>query len=244
MSACLPFQCPSSAGAEAENLVARRLILRASMPAGVLAFWVCMLVAAAHFPSEYDWRYMTTSQLIYPERNPAGHLWASAALIACAAGGLMWLSALPRTARLRGLPLLAAGYGCMILSSLLPERWLSIRDGHEALAIAGFVGVCAGLVLLSVHHLASRSQRHAPRAWLIALAGLAFSPIAMAGITQIYLTWWRPDLPWVGLTWKAMGVSPALSFALWEWITCAVLSAYMTAIGLAVGEHLCRTSNC
>ena len=76
------------------------------------------------------------------------------------------------------------------------------------------------------------------------LAVLAFLPVVITGITQAYLTWWRPDLPWVGLAWKTMGVSPLLSFALWEWVTCAVLSAYMTCIGIAVGEHVCRTSSC
>jgi hypothetical protein len=208
------------------------------MPAGVLAFWVCMFIAGARFPSVYDWRYMTTSQLIYPERNPAGHLWASAALIACAIGGLLWLFVLRGTRRLQGLPVLATGYCCMILSSLLPERWLSIRDGHEVLAIAGFISVCAGLVFLSVHHLASRSQGRSRRAWPIVLAVVAFLPVVITGVTQAYLTWWRPDLPWVGLEWKAMGLSPILSFAFWEWVTCATLSVCMTGIGVAVGASL------
>jgi len=43
---------------------------------GVLAFWCGMLIAARSYPSEYDWRYMTISSLVYAERNPNGHWWA------------------------------------------------------------------------------------------------------------------------------------------------------------------------
>jgi hypothetical protein len=211
------------------------------MPVGVLAFWICMVGAAHRFPSEYDWRYMTTSMLIYPERNPAGHLWASAALIACAGAGLVWVRALRETVRFRGRWVLAAGYACMILSSLLPERWFAIRRGHEILAIAGFVGVCCGLVLLS--HTARTLKPGPPRRLPLLLGVTAFSPLVAAGVTQLYLTWWRPELPWVGLAWRTQGVPLYLSFALWEWITCALLSAYMAGIGLAVGEQTCRTLN-
>jgi hypothetical protein len=211
------------------------------MPLGVLAFWVCIVVAAHRFPSEYDWRYMTTSQLIYPERNPAGHLWASAALIACAAAGLIWVYAQRATLRFSRLWVLAAGYCCMILSSLLPERWFSIHNGHEILSMAGFIGVCCGLVLVSLN---TGSAQHKSSSLLpVLLAVIAFSPIAIAGITQAYLTWWRPELPWVGLAWRSLGVPLYLSFALWEWITCALLSAYMTGIGLVVGEQAWKTSS-
>jgi hypothetical protein len=222
--------------------VARRFTLSASMPMGVLAFWVCMSIAAVHFPSDYDWRYMTTSVLLYPERNPAGHWWASTALVACASAGLIWVWALRETRRFAGLYVLATGYVCMILSSLLPERWLSIPNAHEILAIAGFVGMCSGLVLVSLHYLST--QRHRSRVLPVLFAALAFLPVLITGITQAYLTWWRPDLPWVGLAWKTLGVPLPLSFALWEWITCAVLSAYMTGIGFAVGEQAWKTSNC
>jgi uncharacterized membrane protein len=222
--------------------VARRFILSASMPLGVLAFWVCMSIAAVRFPSQYDWRYMTTSVLLYPERNPAGHWWASAALMACASAGLIWVWALRETRRSPGRYVLAAGYLCMILSSSLPERWLSIRNGHEILAIAGFVGMCSGLVLVSLHYLST--ERHQSRVLPVLLAAVAFLPVLITGITQAYLSWWRPDLPWVGLAWKTIGVPLPLSFALWEWVTCAVLSAYMTGIGFAVGDQAWKTSNC
>lgn len=41
---------------------------------GVLAFWGGMLMAERSYPSEYDWRYMTISSLVYGDRNPNGYL--------------------------------------------------------------------------------------------------------------------------------------------------------------------------
>ena len=219
----------------------RRLILRASMPIGVLAFWVCMSMAVLRFPDHYDWRYVTISQLIYPERNPAGHVWASIALAACAAAGLIWVCLLPSPHRFPGVQVLGIGYFCMIGSSLLPERVLRLPYGHETIAIAGFICVCTGLVQVSLRYLSIDRAR--PRFLPLLLTAVAFSPILVAGITQAYLDFARPDIPWVGLAWRAMGVPLYLSFALWEWVSCALLSVYMVGIGVAVGEHAWKSHN-
>jgi hypothetical protein len=221
--------------------VPRRWILTASMPLGALAFWLCIAVAGLRFPEHYDWRYITVSQLIYPERNPLGHVWASLALAACALGGLIWVAALPRAWRFGGVYVLAIGYGCMIASSALPERALRMRYGHEGLAIAGFICVCTGLVQVSLRHLFSRGRYG--RLLPAVLAAVAFSPIVVAGLTQAYLDYVRPDIPWVGLAWRSMGIPLYLSFALWEWVTCALLSSYMATIGIAVGKQAWKTSN-
>jgi hypothetical protein len=40
-------------------------------------------MAAQSFPSEYDWRYMTISSLLYQDRNPHGYGWGRAGLVIC-----------------------------------------------------------------------------------------------------------------------------------------------------------------
>ena len=57
---------------------------------GVLAFWGGMLMAGRRYPSEYDWRYMTISSLVYGDRNPNGYLWARAGIVLCGLAGLYW----------------------------------------------------------------------------------------------------------------------------------------------------------
>src|SRR5271167_4559954 len=76
---CAPQACDSAASAAA--------LL------GVLAFWCGLWIAGARYPSEYDWRYMTISSLLYPDRNPDGVRWAWGGVALCGLGGLCWVSA-------------------------------------------------------------------------------------------------------------------------------------------------------
>jgi hypothetical protein len=166
---------------------------------GVVAFWTCIVNAARRYPGDYDWRYLTLSQLIYPDRNPLGHVWASAALAACALCGLLWLHRV-HPAPTAGRRVLTAGYGCMLGSSLLAERLVSWPHGHEFLAIAAFLLLSVGLPVVGLRQ---GSWGRGGRVLLIAGAYLPL--IAVAG-TQLYLSLARPDVPWVGLAWRDRGI--------------------------------------
>jgi hypothetical protein len=178
------------------------------MPVGALAFWVGMGIAALRFPSAYDWRNRTVSQLLYPERNPAGHLWASGALVACAVGGLIGSIGM-RGERCLARYVLGSGYGLMIASSLLPERWLSLPHGHDILAAAAFASVCCGLIGMWWRYFALTRAPSRPRdALLMVVVAL---PTLCSGLAYVSFA--------------------HLSFAWWEWLTCAVLSGCMAGIG-------------
>ena len=80
----------------------RALLRRAvdtTAPFGVLAFWIGMVSAARGNPTEYDWRYITMSSLVYAERNPGGFLWARAGIALCGLAGLWWTARLLRSGR-------------------------------------------------------------------------------------------------------------------------------------------------
>jgi len=62
------------------------------------------------------------------------------------------------------------------------------------------------------------------------LAGVPLSPIVLAAIAQAHVAHALPGLPWVGLAWRARGIPVYLSFAFWEWVTCAVFSLYMLVL--------------
>jgi hypothetical protein len=62
------------------------------------------------------------------------------------------------------------------------------------------------------------------------LAGFAISPIILAAVAQAYVSHALPALPWVSLEWRELGVPVYLSFALWEWVTCAVFSLYVLVL--------------
>jgi hypothetical protein len=219
-----------------------RIGLCASAWAGVLAFWAGLWMAALKYPSEYDWRYMTISSLVYPDRNPDGYRWAWRGLMLCALGGLCWTAVLLRDSRQCGRGrtgvggwgvggwALGVGYLCMLSCAWLPAWLPRLPRGHDLLALSSFLALCAGIVALTFRLSARTFRRPLYRCLL---AGLALSPIVLAAVTQAYVSYALPDLPWVGLAWRARGAPVYLSFALWEWTTCAFFSAYTFSLSLA-----------
>jgi hypothetical protein len=214
---------------------------RVTTSLGVLAFWGGMLLAGRSYPAEYDWRYVTISSLVYGDRNPEGYLWARAGVVLCGLAGLYWTTVLARNARQLvfeqlpvGIGILGLGYLCTMCCALLPERLIGIPRLHDFFALAGFVGVCIGMVYTTFTTLerSARPGRLAGSARLYAgiLAALPLAPIVLAALAQAHVSRALSGLPWVSLAWRARGVPAYLSFAFWEWVTCAVLSVYMVVL--------------
>ena len=229
---------PDAVPAPARHAVAVAVAL------GVLAFWCGMALAARRYPTEYDWRYITISTLVYPDRNPQGWLWARGGLVLCGLAGLWWALALRREELLRqahgrtGLAPLTLGYACMALCALVPEWRIGIPKLHECLALAGFFGICLGQAGISWRAAASGVGRkilpRSARLRAAILVGVALSPLVLAAAAQVYVS----DvlhLPWVNLGWRARGVPAYLSFAFWEWVGCGIFSVYMVVLSLASG---------
>jgi hypothetical protein len=205
---------------------------------GLLAFWTGLGMAARSYPSEYDWRYMTISSLLYQDRNPHGYGWGRAGLVICGICGLYWVL---RDVRGQGLGAssLAAGYGCMAICGLLLSPLLGIPKLHEVLALTAFIALSVGVTRLSGAALlrrmhAGRAGRH--RAYALAVASLPLLPVVLTAAAQAYAA--RTHLPWVSLAWRARGLPVYWSFAFWEWLACAIYTAFL--LWLALGA---RTSD-
>jgi len=238
-------------------------VLCAMASVGLLGFWAGLYLASRRFPSQYDWRYMTISSLLYPDRDPRGYSWAWCGVVACALGGLCWVSVLMRSHASRpGTWALALGYVCMVGCAVWPGHLLHLPRGHDLLALLAFVGICAGTVCLTyewverglrpwcadagAHASASTSagaggwSRAGARVCAGLVASAALLPLCLEAATQADVARAFPHLPWVGLEWRARGVPLYLSFAFWEWATCAVLSVYIVALSLAPLLHRAR----
>lgn len=215
-------------------------------PIGLVGFWSGLWMASRRYPSEYDWRYMTISSLLYPDRDPGGFLWAWSGLLLCALGGLCWVAVLfqcsrpeHRGVRAAGIWPLALGYVCMISCAIWPGRLLELPRGHDLLALLAFVGICIGTVQLTYVAVGRRMRRRSytsptwARVCAGLVAGVALLPLVLEAITQADVSRAFPHLPWVGLEWRARGVPVYLSFAFWEWSTCVTLSAYTMSLALA-----------
>ena len=206
-------------------------------PLAILAFWGGMAAAAHAYRAGYDWRYQTISVLLYPDQNPHGYLWAWAGLELCGLAGFAWTAELSRRLECAiakppatGLRLLQMGFLCMCCA-VLPDRLLPLPKGHEVFAIGAFLGICIGVTWQMLVAVDSR-ESHRCRGTLARIRTiirrviplLPLVPLLLAGSTQAYLALERPNLPWVSPSWRTRGISPFLSFGLWEWMSCAVLS--------------------
>lgn len=202
------------------------------------------MAAAAHaYPAGYDWRYQTISVLLYPDQNPHGYVWAWVGLELCGLGGIAWTMGLRRRPGFAitkppasGIRLLQLGFLCMCCA-VLPDRLLPLSKGHEIFAILAFLGICIGTTC-QLRAVLGRRGSHLGRGTppqiqtiirrLVPL--LPLLPLLLAGSTQAYLALERPNLPWVTRSWRTLGISPLLSFGLWEWVSCAVLSICLLAL--------------
>jgi ABC-type amino acid transport system permease subunit len=192
-------------------------------------------MAAQSYPSEYEWQYMTISSLLYQDRNPHGYGWGRAGLVICGVCGLYWVL---RAVRGHGITTasLAAGYLCMALCALLPSPLLGIPKPHEVLALTAFIAVCVGVTRLSFATLVRRkrgAQADRQRLYALAVSSLPLLPVVLAGAAQTYAE--RAHLPWVSLAWRARGIAPYWSFAFWEWLACAIYTAFL--LWLVLGER-------
>ena len=223
-----------------------RLASSATALLGVFSFWGGMLMAARQFPSEYDWRYMPVSNLLSPEHDPAGYVWASTGIVLCSLCVLCWTTVLVRRwkhegagDRPHGIRALQFGVFSMMCAVVLSQWLLRVRRGHEILAVLAFAGLCIGMIRLMFQTiertLLRRMRRFKGHARLYAaiLASAAVLPILLAGLAQAYVHYVLPELHWVSLAWRARGVPVYLSFAFWEWVMCVMLSAYIAVLSLA-----------
>ena len=216
------------------------------IPVGLITFWCGVWMAARRYPTEYDWFYMTLSNLLSPSRNPGGHGWATAGIILNGLGGLAWAAELSRNwkpedpeGRPFGVRALYVGYLCLVGSALLPLRLIWLPKGHEILAILAFAGLCVGIIHLTFRVAERRFRRWTrggavnPRICAGLVAGAAVLPIALGGVTQAYVWYHLDTFHWVSIAWRARGVPVGLSFAFWEWVVCAVFTGYLAVVSLA-----------
>jgi hypothetical protein len=215
----------------------------AAIPFGLLAFWGGLWLAAKRYPSEFDWHFMTISNLVSAAGNPAGHLWASIGIAACAIGIWCWAAQWTWSGKPHngppppiGIRALRIGILCMACAAAVPQSVLRVPKGHEILALVAFFGLCVAIVQLTNQAAGRRGPatfgRRPGRAQLYAgiAAGAALLPVLLAALAQLYLDFALPQLHWVGIEWRDQGVPVYLSFAFWEWVTCAMFSGYLLVL--------------
>ncbi len=125
----------------------------------------------------------------------------------------------------------------LLCGALLGVEKLLVRDlsnrfdkAHEMLALLTFAGLYIGILSLLVKAMLRKTVFLVP---LLLVAG----PLAAIAITQFWLYIDQRDLGWVDTGWRAMGISPWLSFAFWQWIAIGFLWLGLGMLAFAAGRN-------
>lgn len=213
------------------------------------AFWLYLgsllvlvlgvILAAWHYPGEFDWHYTVASALASQKHNPTGSFWFSSALILSV--GFLWpyvtslkKSLCPSGSAIAEFAIAALRMG-LICGALVAAERLLIHDlsswvykAHEILALLFFLGLYIGVLVLLIQAM----LRH--RIYLLPVFLIA-APLLAIGITQIWLYFDQRDLGWVDTSWREMGIPFWLSFAFWQWLAIGFL---WTSLGLLSFVHI------
>jgi hypothetical protein len=183
-------------------------------------------VAAARFPGGFDWTYTVVSHLASTSRNPDGGRWVSGSLLMAVA--FLWpvthhlhrkfARTAPRPrASIAALRIGLIGGALLALEGLVGLDLSRLgRKGHEAVAVATFLGFYGGVLGLYFHRIRQAASFLVP-------ALLVILPLCAVGVTQLALYLGQAELGWVNPGWREIGVPFWLSFAFWQWLAVAFL---------------------
>ena len=214
-------------------------------------WFVAGCAASLYFlQGSFDWRYRTLSSLSSASTNPRGYPFCCLGLIASFGMGLplcryirvrfepvapqvAWFAF--RALKIGFLGSVAIGFERLFTQSIS----LHIHKAHEYVSIVTFFGLLLGIagfwICLTRWLL---KERQWPVWTLVVLSLVSVSPILGTGLSQAYLYFVPNDLGWVGPHWAELGVPLYLSFAFWEWLTCAGIFIYLFMILLCLPAEI------
>ena len=219
-------------------------------PLATLCFVIGVLFSIRYFPHPFDWRYGTFSSLGSASTNPRGYTFCCLGLMTAFSMGLPLCGYIrvrfepfaPRAAvfgyraiRVGFIGSVAVGFERLFAQQI---TW-HIHKAHEYVSIVTFIGLLLGIagnwICLTAFLL---RERRWPVWALVALSLVSVGPILGTGLSQGYLFLVPNNLGWVGPAWAKAGAPLYLSFAFWEWLTCAGIFVYLFLILLCIPAEL------
>lgn len=207
-------------------------------------------VSLSFLPGHFDWRYCTFSTLSSASANPHGYPYCCLGLMASFGMGIplcgyIWVRFDPvarKTARF-GYRALTTGFLGAIAVGF--ERLFSqsislhIHKAHEYVTIVTFFGLLLGIASFWICLMRWLLKERKWPVWaLIALSLISVGPILGTGVSQAYLYFIPNDYGWVSPEWAELGIPLYLSFAFWEWLTCAGIFVYLFLILLCLPKEI------
>jgi Protein of unknown function (DUF998) len=214
-----------------------------------MGFWALSLIvfatgtylASLSYPGPFEWQFELISTLLSYKDNPNGYFFQTTAVTVAA---LLLIPAFVeisrafkgRYGRLAQVALVLGIIGvCFaaivgIEKAFFPKLSKRVRKLHDIKIHEILAAISIGCLVLSAAAYGFMHAKSPTPRWKRALSiGLVVSvPLGMV-ISQWYLRRTLPNAGWVGPEWKELGISPFLSFALWQWlfVLCSYLMVFV-----------------
>lgn len=222
-------------------------LLTRIVPLAIMIFVITALISNLMFPSVYDWRYMVISDLTNEEANPQGFLILSLGIsflgvIIIPLPGFIHrrLKLICRGTSTLGTFFFILGIIGFIFMGIIYEGTPGIPSRtHENLAAVGFLGMLIGIFWWGWPMIKDELPRYNgknqfnKKLQILGAVLLWFAVLGM-GSAALYLEVVDNNWGWVGIEWVEMGISPLLSFALWEWLLVIFLLIYLPMLVMMI----------
>ncbi len=210
-------------------------------------FFGGILLSNLWYPTFYDWRYLTISELMNPILNPAGRVFLSGAMILCGillvpvAGYLFRkLHVICLKTAKAGNFFMLMGIVGLILLGFIPDTD-ELDPYHQAAAAivaCGFIFafLCNWLIMRKDRQPKFGGKRQFNRQLMVTGIILMWFVIAGMLLSQGIRLVIYGDLSYTGLDWAEHGLPGLLSIALWEWVFFMAFVGYIALLVLMVPD--------
>jgi hypothetical protein len=230
---------PSSIRRYVVGNVSKGTLLTRLLPLSFASLLSTLVIAAHHFPEDYDWRRQVISHLISPRYNPEGFLISSVGMAVSALLALPFAGYVGR--RLRDVaPVLsqwsgmALGIGIFLVVTVtlpfnvdsMPE---SVRWVHEALARTAAAGIFGGMICCCVCGLKDRmGGRRALNRWMVASwVSLTMLPVVCGVLAGILKFARKAKIEWAMEIRQELKQTMIWQLAFWEWVGVTAFILFM-----------------
>lgn len=227
--------------------ISRHFVIGRLLPLLLCFFFGGIFLSNLWYPTEYDWRYLTISELMNPLLNSDGQYFLSIAIILCGILLIPVSGYLYRKMRVICLKTAKVGkfsmlMGCvgLILLGFIPDtdELDPYHQASAALIACGMISayLCWWVIMRKDRLPKYGGKRQFNRRLMVTGIFLMWFVIVGMLLSQGIRLVIQGDLSYEGLAWRALGLSVFMSIALWEWWFFMTFVIYLALLMFMVPE--------
>ncbi len=227
--------------------LSRQFVTRRLLPILLGLFFGGIFLSNLWYPTAYDWRYLTISELMNPILNPDGRYFLSTALILCGILLVPVAGYLYRKLRVICLKTAKAGKLFMLMGTvglvflgIIPDTD-ELDPYHQAAAATVACGFIFSFLCIFLITRKKKQKEQFNQQFLFTGKTIIWFAIIGMLLSQTIRMVLQGDVSYTGIAWMTLGLPSILSIALWEWefflSFVVVIGLILLAIPDAVERH-------